>query len=82
MNSNPDYKISVGEIARTFVYEDSQGRIRFTFDLETTDGKKLVFLERPGKSLIELEQVRIDLATERTKHYLVSRGYQVEISGR
>ncbi|MDB6016685.1 MAG: hypothetical protein JWR19_1174 [Pedosphaera sp.] len=79
MNSNSDYKVSVGRIARTLLYEDAQGTIRLGFDVDTSDGKKLVILERPGKSLIEAQQLRIDLAFERAKQYLISRGYTVEV---
>jgi hypothetical protein len=79
MTSISDYKVSVGRIARTLIYEDSQGTILFTFDVDADPKSKSVILERKGKSLIEAEQLRINMAFERTKEYLLSCGYQVEI---
>jgi hypothetical protein len=92
MDSIPDYKVSVGQIARTLLYEDSQGTICFCFDIEkskeptkeewtvflghqalTGDGKKVI-------SPVGSQRERIDLAFERAKKYLLSRGYQVVIS--
>lgn len=79
MSSSSEYKVNVGAIARTLLYEDSRGTIRFTFDIDTSKGEKTIILERPAKRLPEAEQPRINLAFERTKQYLLSRGYQVEV---
>ena len=75
-----DFKVSVGPIARTLLYEDAEGTIRFTFDVETISGKNTVFLDRPGRVLIAAEQRRIDQALTRTRDYLLSRGYEVELA--
>jgi len=81
MNSASEYKISAGQIARTLSYEDSGGTLCFTFDVDSENGANIVILERHSKSLIDAEQSRIDLAFERVKEYLVSRGYKVQIFG-
>jgi len=87
-----EYKISPGKIARTLLYEDSQGTICFCFDIEkskqTTKEEWTVFLGRQaltgdGKKLIMPigpQRERIDLALERAREYLLSRGYHVVIS--
>ncbi|MDQ6630999.1 MAG: hypothetical protein M3Y82_04480 [Verrucomicrobiota bacterium] len=80
MNSTPEYQVRLGSIARTILYEDSQGAIRFTFEWETIKDQTTIFLEWPSKSLIETEQLRINLAFERIKKYLIARGYKVESS--
>jgi hypothetical protein len=91
MNPMPNYKVSVGQIARTLLYEDSQGTICFCFDIEKSKEpikeEWTVFLGRQaltgdGKQVInpvESQRARIDLAFERAKEYLLSRGYRVEL---
>lgn len=84
MNSTSDYKISAGPVARTLLYEDSQGTILFTFDVDTTKEENAVILERPAESLkkaesIENEQSRTNLAFERTKQHLLEQGHQVKV---
>jgi hypothetical protein len=94
MEPSADYKVTFGKIARTLLYEDSQGVIRFGFVVgpskEPSKGKWTVNLERPsaaskGIDTIEDEQLRmaeqkrLELAFERTKKYLASRGYQVKV---
>jgi hypothetical protein len=81
MTPTSDYKVSFGRIARTLIYEDSKGTLCFTFDVDTSNGKNTLILERMGKSLIEAEQSRFDLALERAKQYLLSRGHEVEVFG-
>jgi hypothetical protein len=78
MNSAPDYTVTVGSIARTLLYNDARGTILFTFDIDSSKGQNKIILESPSKSLIEIEQMRIDLARERIKEYLIARGYEVE----
>jgi hypothetical protein len=78
MNST-DYKVSLGHIARTLLYEDSQGIIRFSFDFDTTGGQNILILERKEKSSVEIEQLRIETAFERTKQHLLKQGHQVKI---
>jgi hypothetical protein len=92
MNSTSDYKVSVGKIARTLLYEDSQGTICFCFDVEKskapTKEEWTVFLGRQaltgdGKKVINpigSQYERIGLAIERTREYLLSRGYKVIVS--
>ena len=78
MKTSADYKVSLGDIGRTVLYEDAQGTIRFTFDVETSNGQNKIILERGKTSTVEAERLRTNLASERTKQYLLSRGYQVE----
>ena len=93
MNST-DYTVSFGKIARTLLYEDSGGAIRFGFDVsphkEASEGKWTIVLERPSSEsrrvasitdgqLRVVEQRRLDIAFERSKQYLVSCGYLVKI---
>jgi hypothetical protein len=75
-----EYKISMGPVARTLVYEDSSGALRFTFDVETANNKTTIFLDPKMKTIIQSAQARIDLAYERTKQYLVSRGYEIGLT--
>jgi hypothetical protein len=78
MNATPDYTVTVGRIARTLLYKDARGTVLFTFDVDSSKGQNKIILEWPSKSLIEAEQMRIDLARERIKKYLMARGYEVE----
>ncbi len=91
MNSTQEYKIQFGRIARTLLYEDSQGAIRFTFDCSLgrgPNGKYIVELDHPSLVLKRInsiedehlrmaERQRMDLAIERTKQYLLSCGYEI-----
>jgi hypothetical protein len=49
----------------------------FSFDIDTSEGKNLIFLYPPSKTLIQSEQQRIDSSGQKVKEYLVFRGYQV-----
>ena len=92
MNSTPSYKVNIGQIARTILYEDSQGVICFCFEIEKSKepskGEWTVFLGRQaltgdGRKVISPigpQHGRIELALERAKEYLLSRGYQVKLS--
>ncbi len=79
MNSSSDYKVSFGRIARTLLYEDSQGIVRFTFDIDTSNGQKLIILEKRPLDTYGDDRLRADLIFERTKQYLLLCGYQVEV---
>jgi hypothetical protein len=90
MDSGSDYKVEFCKIPRTILYEDSQGTIRFGFDGNTAQGRNILILERrlettrkapsaEGTSSNEVSQSRLDMAFERTKQYLVSRGYRVKV---
>jgi len=94
MDSDTNFTVRVGKIARTLEYEDSEGRMMFAFDA----GSKFDFKNPngPGKNSLCLEHgamdgdikteiprgARYDLAFERTRQYLLSRGYEVEIYGK
>lgn len=82
MNPTPEYTVALGSIARTLLYTDPKGTILFTFDVDSSEGRKKVILEWPSNSLIHAEQMRINLAGQRIKEYLISIGYEVEDWGR
>jgi hypothetical protein len=73
-----NYTVKLGQKARTILYEDSYGTIKFTFDVDVSSEEKTVYLDPKPKTIIQSEQTRIDLAYERTKEYLRSCGYQVK----
>jgi hypothetical protein len=89
-NPASSYKVSLGSVARTILYEDSQGIIRFSFDFDTSEGQNALILERPVASLRRIdsiedeqlrtaEQSRINSAFEGTKQHLLKQGHQVKI---
>lgn len=82
-NRPADYKVTFGRTARTVVYEDQQGSIVFTFDMEPEEvgeeKKWIVWLERSGEKLNTDEQKRKDLAFERVKQYFVTCSYKIKI---
>jgi hypothetical protein len=80
MNSGSGYRVDFGKIARTILYEDSKGTLCFTFDADSSTKPQTVFLERQSNAQLNPdEQLRIDLALNRTKEYLHSCGYQVQV---
>jgi hypothetical protein len=84
MDSGTNFTVRVGKIARTLEYEDSEGRMMFAFD-GSPKGQKHLVLEHgamDGDIKTEIPRgVRYDLAFERARQYLLSRGYEVEIYG-
>ena len=84
MDSVTNFTVRVGKIARTLEYEDSEGRMMFAFD-GSPKGQKHLVLEHgamDGDIKTEIPRgARYDLAFERTRQYLLSRGYEVEIYG-
>jgi hypothetical protein len=89
MSSEPpkDFTVKFGKFARTIEYDDSDDHILFTFDV----GSKFDFKNPsgPGKNSLCLEHyppsmsrsLRYSIAFERTKQFLESCGYEVEIYG-
>ena len=86
-----NYEVTVGCEARTLVYRDMPGKLIFTFDMDTVNGQKTIFLdpipltedfkEIKKSGLSKDELTRVALAVERTTQYLLSRGYHVESEG-
>jgi hypothetical protein len=82
-----DYTLKLGKYARTIEYDDADEHILFTFDL----GSKFDFKNPsgPGKNSLSLEHhppstprsPRYALAFERTKQFMESHGFDVEIYG-
>src|SRR5215469_2482019 len=86
----PSYGVSLGNEARTLLYEDSLGTVLFSFDVDTAGGGKSLILERPLSRLSEINSIRdnrtrttqrarLSLAFERTKEHLIQLGLQVKI---
>ena len=73
-----EYTVKFGSAVRTILYDDSYGTLKFTFDVDTSGGKKLLYLDPKMKTIIGSEQERIDLAYEKVKEYLGSCGYEVQ----
>jgi len=90
METDSQYRVNFGQIARTLVYEDERGAIIFAFDVTPTKGQSKAqwILHLSGQPVaqngkmvefrMQSERERICLAFERTKQYAASRGYQVE----
>lgn len=72
-----DYTVILGAIGETVIYEDPVGPMIFTFRAGK-EGDKSISLEHQGAD--EPLPVRYDIAFERTKQYLESLGYKVDVS--
>lgn len=94
MSHTQDYKVSFGQTAKTLLYEDSLGIIRFGFDVSPSNSqakeKWTIGLEKPvdhfkqaasikDEKLRIAEQKRIETAFKRTQEHLLSLGYQVKV---
>ena len=77
MNNVPKFRVYLGDIARTILYEDTQGTTRFSFDMETIDGHKTIILERGREPATETKRLRKLLASDKITQYLLERGYHV-----
>lgn len=84
-----DYKINFGFIARTIDYQDAQGELCFTFDIEPAQdavtGKWVLHLDNPSalepsRAKSASEQLRIALITKRVEEYLENKGYRVQVT--
>lgn len=73
-----NFTVKFGRIARTLNYEDAQGHITFTFDGHPKR-KKCLYLETGGTKQRALLGTRFDVAVERSKKFLESCGFKVEI---
>ena len=80
--SSSNFTVKFGKYARTLEYDEPQVHILFTFDVVSKDDKSVwtVCLEHHAPETPR--GARYDIAFERTKQYLESRGYKVEICGR
>lgn len=90
MNNPKQYKVTFGRTAGTLVYEDQEGTLHFGFDIspakEPEKGEWMIDLgSTPRTAQGKLIQVpdfkreRLSFAIEKTKEYLLSRGYQVRL---
>lgn len=85
MTTDTDFKVYFGRVGRSLIYEDSKGSFLFSFDFAMPNGKKIVVYKtkRTGDlkpipdDLFEADKVRIQLAFERVKEYVVSCGFQI-----
>jgi NDP-sugar pyrophosphorylase family protein len=79
MGSSSDYQVSFGPIARTLLYEDSDGTVKFTFDTIGEKKPKGLYLEgRIEEGATADLQARRDVAFKRSAAFLRSRGYEVQ----
>ena len=87
MPSFHEYKVTFGKIARTLVYEDAQGAMLFSFEIEPSKdpskGKWTLILGKQPLTLagkrfeIDISKERLEAALERIRSYGTLRGYQV-----
>ena len=68
------FTVKFGRSARTIDYQDSQGRITFTFEPPSLYGGVLLLETGGAKQRESVGARRFDLAVERTKRFLESRG--------
>jgi hypothetical protein len=86
MSETSKYKVDFTDRLGKLVYEDSQGGLQFFYEIA---GKSLLHLsshpETAQGKIIDIEnessaaQERLSLAFERTRQYLFSCGYEIEI---
>jgi hypothetical protein len=74
-DSSKGFSVKFGSVARTLEYDDSHGRLLFTFDAGS-GGAKSICLEHHSSR--EPRSPQYEIAFQRTKEYLESCGYQVE----
>jgi hypothetical protein len=77
-----DFSVAFGKEARAFEYQDPEGHITFTFDIGSKfelGHKNSICLEHHGPHTVRTPRYHLDF--ERTKRYLQSCGYDVEIWG-
>ena len=77
MKVDPEYNVRLGGVARTIFYEDTQGSICFTFDVETVNGQATIILERGPETTVESERLRRNMASDKITQYLIGCGYKV-----
>ncbi len=77
-NTPNEFTVRFGKYARTLDYDDPHGHILFTFDIGSK-GNKSLCLEHHAPQTSRSQQYGI--AFERTKKYLESCGYEVEVYG-
>jgi hypothetical protein len=83
-----NHKVAFGRTARTLVYEDHEGTLLFGFEISPArnpeQGKWLIQLgstplPQQGTTIkFPLSKDKLSFAIEKTKEFLLSRGYQVE----
>lgn len=72
------FSVKFGRVARTLEYADAQGQLVFTFNFGSGEAKSLA-LEHYSPQTQQVSRYR--LAFERTKQFLESGGYGVEVHG-
>jgi hypothetical protein len=78
-DSIPTFKVHFGKIARTLEYTDDGGRLMFTFEVSSEEPGAPLFLEHWAKATPR--DSKYAAAFQRTREFLESRGYVVEIWG-
>ena len=78
LDTSKEFTVKFGEIARTLDYDDPHGHILFTFDIGSKGNKSLCLEHHAPQTP---RSPHYGIAFERTKQYLESCGYEVEIYG-
>ena len=78
-----EFKVVFGKIGWTLLYEEPQGHLIFVYELGEKE-KQMILARIPVQDEVEAnpywhDQSRIDVALERAKAFLISRGYDVQI---
>jgi hypothetical protein len=76
---NPDFTVKFSQKARVLEYDGPAGKIEFSFDL-SPNNLKCLFLEHYSSGYPR--PPNYDEAFKRSKQYLESCGYQVEVFGK
>jgi hypothetical protein len=86
MSENASYKVDFTTSLGTLLYEDSQGKLQFYYEIggkslltlsshpETDQGRRIDLAHENAAA-----RERLSLAFERTKQYLLSCGYRIEL---
>ena len=82
---NSDFKVSFGRRGRELLYEDEAGALSFSWEMAMPDGKRFILykpdltgdLKPIPKNLSESDQQRVQLAFERVKEFVQSKGYKL-----
>ena len=85
MKINSDFKVSFGRRGRELLYEDEFGALSFSWELAMPDGKKFILykscltgdLKPIPQDFFEADQHRLQLAFERVKDFVQSKGYKL-----
>jgi hypothetical protein len=79
LDTSNEFTVRFGKHARTLNYDDPHDHFLFTFDIGSKGNKSLCLEHHAPQAP---RRPRYGIAFERTKKYLESCGYEVEIYGK